>query len=510
MIVRESLEIRDILFQDGRSVRDAIALNTSPTISAPDSLIVRVEGTHGGFVNLNGFFYRQEGMQIGYLTWTKPYQKAVLLNHDDMGTAIGRVIDASFVQDDPESYRLRYGMKENIPTCHIDLLLNVTNSDAIQHIIRGEYTTVSQSGKCFDIRCGLCGADILNPESRCDHERNSVVDGTRVYWTFGPLTYNEVSFVNVPSDPFAQITTIGPDTKQLEDSLKATDSLAVLTIMDAVPSMRKEEKPMDKPTDPDCDQYTADEVELMKQVDSEVSLFFETLYDMLPIAYRDKVLTTQARKALPASAFCGPERSFPVPDCGHVAAAKARLKNYKGAGSKERILSCINTHAKGLGCFKGDDLEEEVTLDSFLSNIGVCDTLITKDKHEELVNALRTEYEQKLATADVEKKTANDKVSSLEGEQLKQLAANIADIRQTLGKVSTEGYTAIVEELKGRNKESLADTLKDLRDEIGAKTLDPVTDPAQRKVQDIIPTPTPESVMDRGTQVRQLLFGDKQ
>jgi len=35
-------------------------------------------------------------------------------------------------------------------------------------------------------------------------------------------------------------------------------------------------------------------------------------------------LTTKARKALPASKFAGPDRSYPVPDRSHAANAKAR------------------------------------------------------------------------------------------------------------------------------------------------------------------------------------------
>lgn len=43
-------------------------------------------------------------------------------------------------------------------------------------------------------------------------------------------------------------------------------------------------------------------------------------------------LTSNARKALPKSAFAGPNRSFPVPDRAHAANAKARAAQAVKAG----------------------------------------------------------------------------------------------------------------------------------------------------------------------------------
>jgi len=48
-------------------------------------------------------------------------------------------------------------------------------------------------------------------------------------------------------------------------------------------------------------------------------------------------LTTKARNKLPAKAFAGPDRSYPVPDKAHAANAKARAAQQANAGriSKE-------------------------------------------------------------------------------------------------------------------------------------------------------------------------------
>lgn len=64
-----------------------------------------------------------------------------------------------------------------------------------------------------------------------------------------------------------------------------------------------------------------------------------------------KKLTTKDRKKLKSSSFCGPNKSFPVPDCKHVAVAKAYLGKSKfSAATKKKIAACINKKAKKLGC----------------------------------------------------------------------------------------------------------------------------------------------------------------
>jgi hypothetical protein len=71
----------------------------------------------------------------------------------------------------------------------------------------------------------------------------------------------------------------------------------------------------------------------------------------------DAKLSTEERKKLGSSTFCGPDRSFPVPDCAHVTAAKRLIGRYKGPGSKTKILACVNRKAKALGCDKSKDSE---------------------------------------------------------------------------------------------------------------------------------------------------------
>ena len=80
---------------------------------------------------------------------------------------------------------------------------------------------------------------------------------------------------------------------------------------------------------------------------------FNSLDKLIERAYEviGKKLTTKQRKQMKKATFCGPNRSFPVPDCEHVRVAKTYLKrsNFSRA-TQQRIAACINRKAKALGC----------------------------------------------------------------------------------------------------------------------------------------------------------------
>lgn len=53
-------------------------------------------------------------------------------------------------------------------------------------------------------------------------------------------------------------------------------------------------------------------------------------------------LNAKQRNALPASAFCGPGRSFPVPDMVHVRAARAFVnRSALSASQRAKVLACV-------------------------------------------------------------------------------------------------------------------------------------------------------------------------
>lgn len=63
----------------------------------------------------------------------------------------------------------------------------------------------------------------------------------------------------------------------------------------------------------------------------------------------DKALTTEERNRLKESTFCGPERSYPVPDESHAVAALSRAKQYASDELYEKIKSCVCRKAAANG-----------------------------------------------------------------------------------------------------------------------------------------------------------------
>lgn len=85
--------------------------------------------------------------------------------------------------------------------------------------------------------------------------------------------------------------------------------------------------------------------------------------ELSELGLEDKKLSTEQRKKLKGSTFCGPDRSFPVPDCAHYTAALRLLGRYKGGGDKTKIRACIERKGRSLGCTKGAKDQDEARIE---------------------------------------------------------------------------------------------------------------------------------------------------
>jgi len=213
------------------------------------------------------------------------------------------------------------------------------------------------------------------------------------------------------------------------------------------------------------------------------------------IIVADKVLSSKARKALPDSSFCGPNRSFPAHDAAHVRNALARLPQSTNFTSeqKAKILSCVRSRAKTLGV--------EVNQDSLKY-----DTLIhLLDKSATLPEVPPTETDtQKLSRLEKQLAAASTKIgdqeasitklltdnTALRSETNKMLAARVMDLRAQLKKpdvvlLDTEAKRQeYLAKLNLRTTVSLQDACQDLLVEVtsaGAKPPEGVADPTDPK-----------------------------
>ena len=245
--------IKKGLSKDLKTINDS----TSPSGKA---LIAQIEMTHAGIVTRNMGFYLPENMRKGAHTFTKDYNKPVLVGHDADTDPVGRVIKADYVdtsfqyvqndkylsslikfqdkkqvkKDDMVAFVQHvigeYSSKDSYRGLgHINGTLRITDPEAIQKILDERYLTVSISMSSDSAFCSECGQDWVN-EGQCEHERGQVYDsGIPVVLIPGKQSYNHVGFVSEPADKFAAglkgVELVENDSvKQLDSVIQVSDT----------------------------------------------------------------------------------------------------------------------------------------------------------------------------------------------------------------------------------------------------------------------------------------------
>lgn len=127
------------------------------------------------------------------------------------------------------------------------------------------------------------------------------------------------------------------------------------------------DKPADKPVEPPAPQddffsslAAFDEANITEDVAEKINELLEAEVE------GDAKLSAEKRKSLKSTSFCGPSKSFPVPNCAHYTAAKRLLGRYKGPGDKKKILACIERKGKALGCTGSKEKKDSFTVDSIV------------------------------------------------------------------------------------------------------------------------------------------------
>lgn len=470
--------------------------------------IVTIISTHGGFVNNNNTWYLEEDMANAINTWTEPFNKPVLTHHDIKKDSIGRVLSAKFVP-------MKSTGGNNSPKCYIELKAEITDSDAVTKIKDKRYNTVSISTDATKAYCSICNRNIPK-DGLCEHIKGKVYDGKKCFWYLGGLKYKEVSYVNAPADEYAY-------TENFEDSdgVINYDSPTVVTDIEISESDYCE----------DWDSYTEDDLKmanwLLVEMDSELS--------------EDNKISTETKKKMKTSVFCGPNRSFPIPDCSHVTAAKRLIGKYKGPGNKSKILACVNRKATALGCDASkDSLTTEVnsmviTLKDALDNDEVkkhidseiqrvtnsfqAQLVTLSDMTQKVVSlegVIKSKDEENSSNIETIKRL-EDSVILLKTESHKNLVDRVYDLRKNLRKVDvmslkdeteTDLYKA---DLAKRTDESLKDAISDLSKEntlVGIKDGTIVTSSPNEVIQTSDAEKTAPTKKSRKEIIKDIFFKD--
>lgn len=181
--------------------------NTIDPISK-SSIMQEIEGIHVGPTR-NYTWYMDEALDSSIQSWTKPYQRPLIMHHNETdGKIIGRVVQA-----DKITKNTRSGTNALVFTC------NVPDKEGKEQILDGRLKTVSIGVIAHDIRCSICGEQVQldsNGYPECGHNRGEQHDGQTCYWKIYSMEAKELSYVIVPSDIYTHnLRTYNPEKKDI-------------------------------------------------------------------------------------------------------------------------------------------------------------------------------------------------------------------------------------------------------------------------------------------------------
>jgi len=130
----------------------------------------------------------------------------------------------------------------------------------------------------------------------------------------------------------------------------------------------------------------------------------------------DAKLSTEKRNKLSKGTFCGPGRSFPVPDCAHVVAARRLIGRASvSSDTKAKILACVSRKAKTLNCGTAKKKDEVSSLPEDTKRIAratvLIDSMMKQADDAKLKEGISEEEREELVNLVVTLDKAYDKLS---------------------------------------------------------------------------------------------------
>jgi hypothetical protein len=379
----------------------------------------RIECIHSGMTRNNTFYPadRLKGEPLkhsGVYSWTNPYPKPMIKNHDTDTEPTGRIENAMYVTDSATG-------RESIV-----IIPTITDPDAIEKVMDGRYFTVSIGATTDAAICSICGANIVE-EGWCGHEKGETYDGQKAYWIVGNLWFDECSWVNVPADQDAQVVDKGEvimmeafaeqDGTYYNLAKEKTDKDYILTEQVAKTYGLVTHKENTLPEDPGNGSGKEKEG-------------------------TDEMAGTQNESANPN------ETVDPVENLDtHTTENQGEPSEPEQANEQLEPVSEVQEGANG-EIVNGTDEQVEVP---------EADTNNADDLSERV-----KELEMRVQTLEAENQTLLNSNAELTAQFHKSLAERVVDLRASLGKPGVEDRDAAIISYTVRSRESLEDSLNDL------------------------------------------------
>lgn len=234
---------------------DIANLNEAGALEFRDSakargITITLELSASGKV-INNRIYPPKGQRDQVDTWVKPYAKPILLHHNTLGDALGRVVSVEYQDNSQEAMKFFKSLKDfqafkddmesDVPAriykamVRNNLITNkdwpgigkliakarVTDNDAIDKFVDQRYLTFSAGSHSDRYVCGACNSNWATGEV-CDHQPGSITeDGDPVVMITGKFIADELSVVNNPANRTSVVRSIQLDAE--EDSAAYND-----------------------------------------------------------------------------------------------------------------------------------------------------------------------------------------------------------------------------------------------------------------------------------------------
>jgi hypothetical protein len=391
----------------------------------------RIECIHSGMTR-NKTFYPAEKLKgnpmdhSGVYSWTNPYPKPMLKNHDHTSEPTGRIENAMYVTNSVTG-------KESLV-----IIPTITDPDAIEKVMDGRYMTVSIGATTDAAICSICGTNLVE-EGWCGHEKGEKYDGQECYWIVGNLFFDECSWVNVPADSDAQVIDKGEPV--MMEAFAENDGVYY--------DLTKEQ------TDKDyiLTEQVAKTYGLVTDSSPEGKNPGEKKEGTDDMTEEERLAQEAAAKAATEAASANPEGD-PAPEGTKTEEGTEGTPTPSAAdGTTEGAAEPTGTEESN-GAPEGTEGTQEKAADQ------------EEEKETDDVNALSEkvkELELRVSELEAENQTLLSSNTDLSAQLHKSLAERVVDLRISLGKPGTDDREAAIATYVSRSRESLEDSLADLQ-----------------------------------------------
>ena len=164
-----------------------------------------------GFPTRNNTYYSPECLKESVPYWTSPYERPVIMHHNERdGQIIGRIKAVEYKESGTRT-----------GTSALVFTANVGDEEGKKGIKNGTLSTVSIGVIAHDLRCSICGTNLAE-DGVCEHEKGETYDGKLCYCIINKMEPKEVSYVIVPSDIYAHNIRVYDAIKKKKSEVKET------------------------------------------------------------------------------------------------------------------------------------------------------------------------------------------------------------------------------------------------------------------------------------------------